>query len=221
MQHCHYQAIWFDLDGTLFDTAGDIINAVQKTLADFDRPPADPAALKRRINYGARNLIADAFDCRADKTRTDKLMETYAHHYSQALTRETTWFAGMEDVIHEIEKHHIPWGIITNKAEQFTIPIAKALGLSERVAALVLGDTTNESKPSAKPLLYACTIAGCEARKCLFVGDNSTDIIAGKAADMTTVACAYGYTPHGEHVERWGADYVIEHPSELLSIIWR
>ncbi|UJF24603.1 HAD-IA family hydrolase [Suttonella sp. R2A3] len=216
-----FQAVWFDLDGTLFDTAEDLIPAVNATLADFDYPLAGANVLRRWINFGARGMLSAGIQSERDDPRVDAMLECFSEHYLNQLSQHTRLFPGMDRILNKLDSKGIPWGIVTNKAERFTIPLIEQLGYSKRITGLVCGDTTDESKPSAKPLLYACAVAGHDPEHCLYAGDNSTDIIAGKAASMrAVVACAYGYVPEGENPTHWGADYVIDQAAAFESILW-
>ena len=126
----------------------------------------------------------------------------------------------MNAFLQELEKRQIPWGIVTNKVERFTHPLLKLMDLHQRSAAIVGGDTTPHSKPHPAPILKAAEICNINPSECLYVGDDLRDIEAGRAAGMKTVAAAYGYCGCDEPVNAWGADYIINHPSELRSIVF-
>lgn len=221
MSQSPYQAVWFDLDGTLFDTADDLIPAINATLIDFDYEPVARELLRRWINFGSRGMLSAALQCDRDDARVDTMLERFGEHYLRSLSAHSQLFPGMERILNKLDSEGTPWGIVTNKAKRFAIPLIEELGYSARIAGLVCGDTTDESKPSAKPLLYACALAGHEPQRCLYAGDNATDIVAGKAASMrTVVACAYGYVPEGENPAHWGADVVIDQAAAFESILW-
>lgn len=215
-----FEAVWFDLDGTLFNTAADLIAAVNATARELGYPEMDTAHLRHIINFGSRNMVAQATQSGDEPERLDAAMEIFAKHYGNNLSVHSDWFDGMEAIVEQLESEGTPWGIITNKFQRYAIPLVAELKLDRRIAGLVCGDTLDEGKPSPKPLLHACAQAGHDPTHCLYVGDNSTDIIAGHAAGMTTVAAAYGYTPAGESAAEWGADYTIAQPADLRPIIW-
>ena len=220
MSKCHYEAVWFDLDGTLFNTSDNIIPAIKAALTHFDYPIPEDEFLRRNINFGSRGVLARAIGCEKDDPKIEELHEVYSKHYINDLSSKSVWFDGIEAIVERLENEGTPWGVITNKIEYFTIPLVKQLGIDQRIAVLVCGDTVEESKPSAKPLLHACKQTGHDPQKCIYIGDNSTDIIAGRAAGMATVAAAYGFVPTGESAYDWGADAVVENPAELGNILW-
>jgi phosphoglycolate phosphatase len=128
-------------------------------------------------------------------------------------------FPAMDEALSDLEAAGIRWGIVTNKMARFTVPLVQALGLLERAACVVSGDTATKPKPDPAPLLHALAAAGAEAGAALYVGDDLRDIQAGRAAGMRTVAVSYGYLGDGPHYEQWGADHIIDSPAELLSLV--
>lgn len=220
MSKCHYEAVWFDLDGTLFNTSDNIIPAIKAALTSFNYCVPEDEFLRRNINFGSRGVLARAIGCDKDDPKIEELHEVYSEHYINDLSSKSVWFSGIEAIVERLEQEGTPWGVVTNKIEYFTIPLVKQLGIDQRIALLVCGDTVEESKPSPKPLLHACKQTGHDPKKCVFIGDNSTDIIAGRNAGMATVAAAYGFVPTGESAYDWGADAVVESPNELNNILW-
>lgn len=215
-----YQAIWFDLDGTLLDSAGDLIPAVNQTLIDFSHAPLADEILRGIINFGSRNMVAHGAGLGKNDSELDTLMARFGEHYLAALNVKSRWFPGVEALLTRLDAEGIPWGIVTNKRDCFTQPLAKQLGIDTRAAAIVGGDTVSRAKPHPDPILHGTRLAGHDPARCLFVGDNSTDIIAGRAAGMQTAACAYGYTPTGENAADWGADYLLASVDDLYPVIW-
>ncbi|MDO5090492.1 MAG: HAD family hydrolase [Cardiobacteriaceae bacterium] len=215
-----FQAVWFDLDGTLLDSAGDLIPAVNQTLIDFGHAPYPEDVLRGMVNFGSRTMVARGAGLTFDDPQFAVLMARFAEHYLGALHVHSRWYPGVEALLARLEADNIPWGVVTNKYERFTRPLAKSLGIDTRAAAIVGGDTVARNKPHPDSILHGTQLAGHDPSRCLFVGDNSTDILAGRAAGMKTVACAYGYTPTGENAADWGADYVVDSVDALHAIIW-
>lgn len=220
MAKCRFDAVWFDLDGTLFDTSNNIIPAIKAALKHCHHPVPDDRQLKLNINFGSRGVLAKAIGCSKDDPQVEEAHAVYAKHYISDLSSRSVWFDGMPAILDKLEQEGTPWGVVTNKIEYFTLPLVKELEIDQRFVALVCGDTVEESKPSPKPLLHACKQTGHDPEKCVFIGDNSTDIIAGRDAGMMTVAAAYGFIPEGESAYEWGADAVIESPAGLNDILW-
>ena len=113
----------------------------------------------------------------------------------------------------------MPWGIVTNKATRFAVPLVAALGLAERAAALVCGDTVAHAKPHPAPLLEAARRLGVAPADCVYVGDDRRDVDAGRAAGMRTIVAAWGYLGDGDARQAWGADHLIARPDELPGLI--
>jgi phosphoglycolate phosphatase len=209
------EAVFFDLDGTLADTAPDLGAALNRLLAEEGREPLAAAVIRPHVSAGARGLLQVGFGLRPDDRAYPALRERLLDLYEQALCVGTTLFAGMDDLLDALEGQGIAWGVVTNKPERFTLPLMAALGLAQRAAAIVGGDTTGRAKPDPLPLLHACQLAGVAATASLYVGDDLRDIQAGRAAGMRTFAAGWGYLGDGPPIEAWGADQTLAKPAEL------
>jgi phosphoglycolate phosphatase len=136
--------------------------------------------------------------------------------YGNNLAQQTRPFEGIPEVLDELDRRRIPWGIVTNKLSRFTEPLLVAFGLTERAGAVISGDTTTRRKPDPLPLKEACRRIGQPAVTCVYVGDARTDIEAGQRADMMTLAATYGYLSADDRPDAWGADGTLSTPTELL-----
>lgn len=215
-----YHGVFFDLDGTLADTAPDLVAATNKLLVARNLSPKPYELLRPYASAGARGLLEGAFGIAPDHPDFISLRDEFFTNYEQALLVDSKLFDGMDDLLEQMEKAGLPWGIVTNKSERFTNPLTDLMGLRHRAVSTVSGDTTPHSKPHPEPILHAARIANIDPTKSIYVGDDIRDVIAGKAAGMLTVAAAYGYCGCKEPPEAWGADYLIRHPLELLQIIF-
>jgi len=215
-----YHGVFFDLDGTLADTAPDLVAATNKLLVARNLSPKPYELLRPYASAGARGLLEGAFVIAPDHPDFISLRDEFFTNYEQALLVDSKLFDGMDDLLEQMEKAGLPWGIVTNKSERFTNPLTDLMGLRHRAVSTVSGDTTPHSKPHPEPILHAARIANIDPTKSIYVGDDIRDVIAGKAAGMLTVAAAYGYCGCKEPPEAWGADYLIRHPLELLQIIF-
>jgi len=220
IQSSPYHGVFFDLDGTLADTAPDLVAATNKLLVARNLSPKPYEFLRPYASAGARGLLEGAFGIAPDHPDFISLRDEFFTNYEQALLVDSKLFDGMDDLLEQMEKASIPWGIVTNKSERFTNPLTDLMGLRHRAVSTVSGDTTPHSKPHPEPILHAARIANIDPTKSIYVGDDIRDVIAGKAAGMLTVAAAYGYCGCKEPPEAWGADYLIRHPLELLQIIF-
>jgi phosphoglycolate phosphatase len=215
-----YSGVFFDLDGTLADTAPDLVVATNLLLLARNLPAKPYAVLRPCASAGARGLIMGAFGISPDHPDFIPLRDEFFANYEKALLVDSILFEGIEHLLDQLDNAKLPWGIITNKSERFTNPLTDLMGLRQRAASTVSGDTTAFSKPHPEPILHAARLAQVDPSSSLYVGDDIRDIVAGKAAGMQTVAAAWGYCGCEEPPEAWGADYLVQHPSELLEIIF-
>ena len=215
-----YHGVFFDLDGTLADTAPDLVAAANQLLVARKLPPKPYALLRPYSSAGARGLLEGAFGIAPDHPDYIALRDEFMVNYENALLVHSVLFEGIEHLLEQMEKANLPWGIVTNKSERFTHPLTELMGLRQRAVSTVSGDTTPHPKPHPAPILHAAKIANIDPTKSIYVGDDIRDVIAGKAAGMHTVAAAYGYCGCKEPPELWGADYIINHPLDLLQIIF-
>lgn len=210
------QAVLFDLDGTLIDSAPDLAGAVNALRERKGLAAVPYARLRPMVGTGARGMIGAAFGLQPGDAGFDDLRDEFLDLYEQNLLRHTRVFEQMVPVLDALDAAGLRWGIVTNKAERFTLPVVQGLGLHLRAGAVVCGDTTPHAKPHPAPLLEAARRIGCDAAACVYVGDDLRDVQAGRAAGMATLAAAWGYLGQGEAIDAWGADGLIDIPGELL-----
>jgi phosphoglycolate phosphatase len=215
-----YKGIFFDLDGTLADTAPDLVAAANQLLITRNLPPKQYEVLRPCASAGARGLIGGAFGIGIDHPDFIPLRDEFFANYEKALLVNSVLFEGVDYLLEQLDSANLPWGIVTNKSERFTHPLTEQMGLRQRAVSTISGDTTPHSKPHPEPILHAARVANIDPSKSVYVGDDIRDIVAGKAAGMKTIAAAYGYCGCEEPPEAWGADYLVRHPKELLEIIF-
>lgn len=215
----NYQGVFFDLDGTLADTAPDLVAAINAVRIERGLAALPYEELRPLASAGARGLIGGAFNYGPDHPEFEDLKNEFLGFYEEALCVKTRLFDGMSEVLQALETRQLVWGIVTNKAARLTDPLVQALGLNERSAATVSGDTTPHAKPHPAPILHAAQRAKVSPTRCIYVGDDLRDIQAGQAAGMITVAAAYGYCGCQEPIDTWGADHTIHSPLELLELL--
>jgi N-acetyl-D-muramate 6-phosphate phosphatase len=213
------RAVLFDLDGTLIDSAPDLAGAANDLLHELGLPPAPFEQLRPMVGAGARGMLGAALNVKPGDDRFDLLRDRFLAIYEQRMTRETRPFAAVLPVLDALEAAGLAWGIVTNKASRFTVPLVAALGLQARAGTVIAGDTTPHSKPHPEPLLEAARRLQLPPAQCWYVGDDHRDIRAGQAAGMTTVAVSWGYLGQGEPIDAWGAQHVLHNPSALLSLL--
>jgi 2-phosphoglycolate phosphatase len=211
------QAVLFDLDGTLIDSAPDLAGAANDLRAAHGLPAMPYAQLRPMVGTGARGMIGTAFGITPADADFERLRDAFLARYEQHLLLRTRVFDEMLPVLAQLEAVGLPWGIVTNKARRFAEPVVEGLGLRARAGVLVCGDTTPHAKPHPEPLWEAARRLGVPAPQCVYVGDDLRDVQAGRAAGMKTLAAAWGYLGQGERVEDWDADAVIDLPLQLLN----
>ncbi|WP_438971781.1 HAD-IA family hydrolase [Methylophaga sp.] len=214
-----FDVVFFDLDGTLVDTAPDLAYALNRVLEEEGMPPLPYADIRPVASHGSPGLLKLGFGMTTSDDRFNSLQQRFIKIYQDNLTRESRLFEGMEAIIDSIEKAGKIWGVITNKPAFLTEPLMSGLKLDRRAACIVSGDTTVNSKPHPEPMLHACELTGVEPQKCLYIGDAQRDIEAGRNANMHTLIAKYGYISDEDHPENWQADAMISHPSEIMQWI--
>lgn len=212
-------AVLFDLDGTLIDSAPDLGAAADKMRLDRGLPSLPLQSYRPMAGAGARGMIAVAFGLTPEHADFTALKEEFFGNYEGCLTRNTYAFEGVHSLIGHLRQRNLPWGVVTNKAERFTGPLTRSMPMFESAAVVISGDTTAHAKPHPEPLLEAARRLGIEPARCLYVGDDERDIIAGRAAGMGTVAATYGYLGARADATQWGAHAAIHSPLDLLELL--
>ena len=147
------------------------------------------------------------------------LQKDFLQRYSLQLSEHSTVFDGLDALLLNVESKGGLWGVVTNKPGFLTDPLMRDLMLDMRSSATISGDTLPQRKPDPAPLLHACTVAGMDPSRTLYVGDALRDIEAGKGAGMQTIAAGYGYVVADDDPCSWGADYVVRSVTELCQFL--
>jgi phosphoglycolate phosphatase len=209
-------AVLFDLDGTLADTAGDLAGALNRVRADHGLAPMPVEALRAYASAGARGLLGAGMGLKPDDDGYVEARDAFLAHYAAGLTQTTQLFDGVEPMLAALESRGIAWGIVTNKAERYTGPVVVALGLAHRAGTIVCGDTTPHAKPHPAPLLHAASALRLPPSRCVYVGDDRRDVDAGNGAGMATLVASWGYLGNGEPASAWPAQGWLETPGDLI-----
>jgi len=209
--------VLFDLDGTLADTAPDLARALNQLLAENGKPQLPFEVIRPMVSHGGIFMICKAFTITSDEPGFAALRERFLSIYEMNLADATRLFSGIPEVLQRLEAEGRTWGIVTNKIERLTLPLLQALGLAERAACIVCGDTVDHSKPHPAPMLHACQQVNQPPVQTLYIGDAEKDVIAGKNAAMHTLVARYGYIGSDEDPASWGADGLIDDPLGILT----
>ncbi|MEO6277736.1 phosphoglycolate phosphatase [Roseateles sp.] len=210
----HLRAVLFDLDGTLIDSAGDLASAANAMRAERGLAPLPFAQYRPHGGSGARGMLGQAFAIRPGQPGYDELKSEFLDRYEALMYDTTRPFAGIESELAGLSAAGLAWGIVTNKAERFAVPLTTALRLGAQV--VVGGDTTGHTKPHPAPLLEAARRLGIAPEACVYVGDDERDVIAGRAAGMATAVAAWGYLGVQADHSQWRADMTLSSTGELL-----
>lgn len=218
-----YAAIFFDLDGTLLDTAPDLHQACNDVLANHKKPLVELAEFKNWIHGGADLMVTKSFNISTQDPEFKEIKLDFLRAYKKQSTLKTQFYPGLENLLQFLNDNRVPWGIITNKQSELTLPILAHFGLEKKSGCVISGDTLPQCKPDPAPLLYACQLTHCLPEQTIYIGDTEVDIQAAKAAGMMSIAVGYGYHIKENPPLSWKPDYVMDTPENLISFLfdWR
>ena len=219
MSATHIKTVLFDLDGTFADTAPDLAHALNQTLAAHQQPAMEFDQIRPVVSHGGKALIELGFGINEEHPEFEPLRQQLLRYYEDDIARHTQLFQGIDELLDELDRKNMNWGIVTNKPSWLTNPLMDLLELSQRACSIVSGDTLEQRKPHPAPLLHAAQQCGVTADDCLYIGDAERDIVAGKHAGMRTMVARYGYIESSEDPADWCADTYVDHPSEIINWI--
>jgi phosphoglycolate phosphatase len=209
------RAVLFDLDGTLLDTAPDMVGALNALRLENQRPALPYDMARAVVSHGAGRLVKLGFPD-VDAATCDELQRRFLAIYRDNLSVATRLFAGMDGVLAALHARGLLLGVVTNKPAWLTLPLLDQLGLARLFACVVSGDTVSARKPDPLPMMHAAKLAGVDAPRCLYVGDAERDVQAAHAAGMRALVATYGYLEAGEDWRAWGGDGFVDEPAALL-----
>ena len=209
------KVVLFDLDGTLVDSAVDLLNALNQIVRTQGKPVLELTAIRPVVSKGARAMLAVAFPERDDVSR-EQLLQPFLDRYADAVADHSTPFDGIEEVLLAIEAAGSRWGIVTNKPLYLARGVVESMGWAQRSAVLIGGDSLPNKKPEPDQLLHAAQMLGVSPLDCLYVGDDERDIVAARRAGMVSVAALWGYRQAHEDPRDWRPDRCAGTPRDLL-----
>ena len=212
-------AVLFDLDGTLVDSAPDLGGTGNDMRVARGLPVLPLSHFRPMVGSGARGMLERALGMLPQDPAFAECRDEFLARYEARMTRETQMFEGVLPVLAAFSRYAMPWGIVTNKASRYSVPLVRSLPGLDAAATLVCGDTTPHAKPHPAPLLEAARRLALDPSRCIYVGDDFRDVQAGTAAGMATVAVRWGYLGSGVPIESWGASSIIESPGQLLNLL--
>ena len=214
------QAVFFDLDGTLIDTAPDMGGALNRLLKRHRRPTVQAEHYRAHVSHGSIALLKLGFPELSEAHEFESLRTEFLNEYENHICNDSLVFTQMEPVLERLEQLNIPWGIITNKPEYLTLSLLEQLNLTQRCCCIIGADTAARAKPHPDPMLLACKRTKVEPSRCLYVGDAERDIQAGLSVGMKSLIAGWGYIdPVEDNPEQWGAHDYLSNPQMLLQHI--
>lgn len=210
-------SVFFDLDGTLLDTAPDLVAALNKVFVNHGRPPLSLEAVLPAITQGSRAMLRCGLSL--DQSERSDIKQEFLHLYKQHIAHHTRYFDGMDSVLHYLDEKSLPWGVVTNKPTALAEPLLAHFKLHHRYRCLVAGDTLEKSKPDPAPLLHACQLADVDPQQALYIGDAESDVIAAHAAGMTAIIAGYGYLQKENQPHLWNAEGIITKPMDIIAFL--
>jgi phosphoglycolate phosphatase len=209
------QAVLFDLDGTLVDTADDLGAALNHVLAHFGKPLCNSQQYRPVASHGAKGLLQLGFGAELASYDFALLRQMFLHYYAAHIAVHSQPFAGAESLLQQLDKLQIPWGVVTNKPYKLAASLLRQLPVLANCRLLLGGDSLAQRKPDPTPLWVACQQLKVNPAQCWYVGDAERDIEAGRRAGMQTVLAAFGYIAKADQPELWQADLTIASLTEL------
>ncbi|MES1952656.1 phosphoglycolate phosphatase [Salinisphaera sp. S4-8] len=205
-----FDAVLFDLDGTLLDTAPDLAGAINDMRAELGLDAMPLSELARMCSFGGRGMLGKGLDLTPEdadyRANYDRFIETYRAR----MTRDTQPFDGMREFVRQLADSGLAWGVVTNKLEALALPLMTHMDFDPPPGCVIGGDSAGVAKPDPAPMYLACERIGVDATRCVYIGDSDRDIEAGRVAGMATIGVAYGYIPPGDDIHGWQADVVVD-----------
>ncbi|OQW38447.1 MAG: phosphoglycolate phosphatase [Proteobacteria bacterium SG_bin4] len=213
------KAVLFDFDGTLADTAPDLGHALNRQRTARGLPELPITEIRPLASAGSRGLLGLGFNIKPGDQGYESMRDEFLDFYTERLCHDTRLFSGVDELLGQLKKRNLPWGIVTNKPSRFAHPLIHALGLAQQVACIICGDEIANTKPHPEPLLTASRKIDISPANCIYLGDDIRDVQASLAAGMHPIIARYGYLGNEQPPETWGARHLIDHPEELLAYL--
>ncbi|MBE8167757.1 MAG: HAD family hydrolase [Shewanella sp.] len=211
------KGVLFDLDGTLADTAIDLIGSLNASLNEFGYDSCDPIIARSSASHGSLYMVQTALP-NLSVVEQKHIQSGLLVHYQRLNGENGGLFEGMSELLSQLKQLNIPFGVVTNKPARFCRPLITKLGLLSDIGCIVSGDSTSFPKPHSAPMLLAAQQINCLPADILYIGDAQRDIEAAKNSGMRSVAALWGYIAHNDEPESWGADHSLKTPIDLLQL---
>ncbi len=211
-------AVLFDLDGTLLDSAPDFLSVTNQMLSKRGKPLLTLAQLQFQVSNGARAMVRFAFDDASDM-QFEALKQEFLDTYLASINQSSLLYPGINTLLNYLEENEIAWGVVTNKPSLYTDHVVEHFGWKNRAAVVICPDHVTRTKPDPEPLLLACKRMQTTPDKCIYVGDHLRDIEAAQGANMHSIGCEYGYLNENENATTWQADHLVDNPLAIIDYL--
>ncbi|HFE48483.1 MAG TPA: phosphoglycolate phosphatase [Chromatiaceae bacterium] len=216
------EMVLIDVDGTLVDSVPDLAWCVDEMMRQLGREPWGEAEVRNWVGNGVERLVRRALtgrlDGEPDEADFQRAYPIFLDLYAENTSKRSLLYPGVREGLDYLASTGIPMGCVTNKAEQFTLPILRDLGIIDYFGIVISGDTLERKKPDPLPLLHAAAHFGVSPAHSLMVGDSVSDVKAARAAGFQIVCMSYGYN-HGVDIREASPDAVIDSLSELRGLL--
>lgn len=219
MSDWQVDAVLFDLDGALVDTAPDLAAALNAALVQNQLAELPYKTIRPTVSNGANGLIKLGFGAHLSTEKHEEIKTFFISHYQQNIASKSALFEGLDEALLHLENKQVPWGIVTNKPAYLTLPLLKELKLDQRASCVICGDQVKNPKPHPESIYLACKQMKILPDNAIYIGDAERDIRAGRLAGLKTIACAYGYIPATDNINNWQADKQVSSSIELLKAL--
>jgi len=214
------ECVLFDLDGTLVDTAADFRHVLDRMLTGEGRPLVPPDRIHQTVSDGARALVRLAYALEdQDEEFEPRLQQLLDFYFEQLQRTEALPYPGILELLNSLDASDIPWGVVTNKPEKYSLRLLQNLELLDRCGTLICPEHVDNRKPDPEPLILACQQLGCSTERTVYIGDHQRDMQAARNADIIAVAAAYGYLGPDVRAEDWPADFIIRSAGDLAGLL--
>ena len=215
-----FQAVLFDLDGTLLDTAPDFLACTNQLLGGRGMPLLNEDDIRKMVTHGSAGIISKTFSLHNSHPDFEPLRQELLSLYMDNLAELTRPFPGIAELLTELAEYQIPWGIVTNKPERYTLALLERLQLTSAPSTIICPDHVTRTKPDPESVLLALRELAIVPEAAVFIGDHLRDIEAGIRAGTATIAAAYGYLDDSEDPGSWGATYTVDDAHQLSTLIF-
>lgn len=213
------KSVLFDLDGTLIDSAPQLVGALNQLRQKYNLPPIPFSVGRPFASHGAAGLLKVGFNMDKNAPAYDARVQEFLDIYKEIFNQGVQCMEGIEDLICTLSLKKISWGIVTNKAQKFAQPLVSSHPLLSSTECLIAGDDVSVPKPSPEGLLKASQLLLVEPSEIIYLGDDRRDVMAANDAGMVSMVARYGYLEAGDDASTWSAQYIIDKPSELLGYL--